>query len=237
MSMGLNEFPMKQKQKRTKKSGVRNRSERIKTARGRKLSSTRWLKRQINDPYVLEAKRVGYRSRSAWKLAQLDDRLNFLKNKDCVLDLGAAPGGWTQVALERANNTTKVVAVDISTMKPIPRVEILQLDMKGVDVIPRILLALGGKADVVLSDMASPTTGHKHTDHVRTMALCQIAFDVAHSVLVEGGTLVVKVFQGGTEKVLLEHIKKSFSNVRHVKPSASRKESREIFLVAVGFRN
>ena len=202
MGMGLNEPPMKQTQTKKIKPGARNLSAKLKTARGRKLSSTRWLKRQINDPYVLEAKRVGYRSRSAWKLAQLDDRLKFLKKTNRILDLGAAPGGWTQVVLERAVYTEKVVAVDISDMIP----------------------------------MSSPTTGHKHTDHYRTKALCQIAFDVANAVLDEGGTLVVKVFQGGTENILLEKLKNSFSSVKHVKPPASRKESRETYLVALGFR-
>ena len=146
--MGLNETPMKQTQTKKIKSAARKLSAKLKTARGRKLSSTRWLKRQINDPYVLEAKRVGYRSRSAWKLAQLDDRLKFLKKTNRILDLGAAPGGWTQVVLERAVYTEKVVAVDISNMIPISGVEILQLDMSGSDVIPKVLLALGGKADV-----------------------------------------------------------------------------------------
>ena len=236
MGKGLNETPMKQTQTKKIKPGARNLSAKLKTARGRKLSSTRWLKRQINDPNVLEAKRAGYRSRSAWKLALLDDRLKFLTKTNRILDLGAAPGGWTQVVLERAVYTNKVVAVDISDMMPISGVEILQLDMNGSGVIPKILIALGGKADVVLSDMSPPTTGHKHTDHYRTMGLCQIAFDVANAVLDEGGTLVVKVFQGGTENFLLEKLKKLFSSVKHVKPPASRKESRETYLVALGFR-
>ena len=210
--------------------------EKVKTAKKRKISSTRWLQRQLNDPYVKQSKAEGRRSRAAYKLIQINEKFDLLRPNQVVLDLGAAPGGWTQVVLERAVYTQKVVAVDISDMMPISGVEILQLDMNGSGVIPKILLALGGKADVVLSDMSPPTTGHKHTDHYRTMGLCQIAFDVANAVLDEGGTLVVKVFQGGTENILLEQLKKSFSSVKHVKPPASRKESRETYLVALGFR-
>lgn len=209
---------------------------RVKTARGRKASSTRWLKRQLNDPYVVDARRAGYRSRSAWKLRQLDDRLKFLKPNSRILDLGAAPGGWAQVAVERGAKKDGLIAVDLLPMEPIPGVRVLQMDVTEPETIEAILQISGGKIDVILSDMAAPTTGHRQTDHVRTMALCETAVNIANILLIDGGVLVVKVFQGGTEKSILSNLKRSFEKVRHVKPAASRKESPETYLVAEGFR-
>ena len=209
---------------------------RVKTARGRKASSTRWLKRHLNDPYVAEARRAGYRSRSAWKLIQLDDQLQFLKPNSRILDLGAAPGGWAQVAIERGAKKEGLIAVDVLLVDPIPGVRFLQMDVTEAKTIEAILQISSDKFDVVLSDMAAPTTGHRQTDHVRTMALCETAVDIANILLIGGGVLVVKVFQGGTEKSILSDLKRSFEKVRHVKPAASRKESPETYLVAEGFR-
>ena len=218
------------------RKGSRDLSVRVKTARGRKASSTRWLKRQLNDPYVVDARRAGYRSRSAWKLRQLDDRLKFLKPNSRILDLGAAPGGWAQVAVERGAKKDGLIAVDLLPMEPIPGVRVLQMDVTEPETIEAILQISGGKIDVILSDMAAPTTGHRQTDHVRTMALCETAVNIANILLIDGGVLVVKVFQGGTEKSILSNLKRSFEKVRHVKPAASRKESPETYLVAEGFR-
>ena len=218
------------------RKGARNLSVRVKTARGRKASSTRWLKRQLNDPYVAEAKRAGYRSRSAWKLRQLDDQLKFLKPNSRIIDLGAAPGGWAQVAVERGAKKDELIAIDLLPMEPIPGVRILQMDVTEPETIEEILQISGGEMDVLLSDMAAPTTGHRQTDHVRTMALCETAVDIANILLVRGGVIVIKVFQGGAEKSILSDLKRSFEKVRHVKPAASRKESPETYLVAEGFR-
>ena len=216
--------------------GSRGLSVRVKTARGRKASSTRWLKRQLNDPYVAEAKRAGYRSRSAWKLRQLDDQLKFLKPNSRIIDLGAAPGGWSQVAVERGAKKEGLIAVDLLPMEPIAGVSFLQMDVTEAETIEAILQISNSKIDVVLSDMAAPTTGHRQTDHVRTMALCETAVNMANILLISGGVLVVKVFQGGTEESILSDLKRDFEKVRHVKPAASRKESPETYLVAEGFR-
>jgi 23S rRNA (uridine2552-2'-O)-methyltransferase len=214
------------------------RHERVRTAKGRKPSSTRWLERQLNDPYVAEAKRAGYRSRAAFKLVGLDDRLKLLKPGMTILDLGAAPGGWTQVAVERVGAPEKgrVVAVDINEFDLITGAEIAQLDLREAGAIEALAALLGGKADVVLSDMGAPATGHRATDHLRSMALCEAAFEAAREVLKPGGTLVVKVLQGGAESELLTLLKRSFANVRHVKPPASRADSSETYVVATGFR-
>lgn len=209
---------------------------RVKTARRRSASSARWLERQLNDPYVAEAKRLGYRSRAAFKLAELDDRFGFLKGAGRILDLGAAPGGWVQVALERAGSDARIVAVDLLPMEPAGGAEILELDFMADDAPERIRAALGGAADVVLSDMAAPATGHKQTDHLRTMALLEAAYDFALEVLAPGGAFVAKVLRGGTEAELLGAMKQHFESVRHVKPPASRKESTELYVVATGFR-
>ncbi|MBK17213.1 MAG: rRNA methyltransferase [Rhodospirillaceae bacterium] len=222
--------------RRRAKNGTRGQAVRVKTARGRKTSSTRWLQRQLNDPYVADAKRAGYRSRSAWKLCQLDDQRKFLKQGARILDLGAAPGGWTQVAAERCGKSSTIVAVDVLSMEPVNGATVINLDMADPESMEVISAQIGGKVDVILSDMAAPTTGHRQTDHIRTMALCEIAVEVARQHLIKGGVLVVKVFQGGAERDLLNDLKKSFDNVRHVKPPASRKESPETYLVAEGYR-
>lgn len=216
-------------------SGARGLHVRVKTARGRKPSSTRWLQRQLNDPYVAEAKRAGYRSRAAWKLVEIDDRMRLLGPGKRVVDLGAAPGGWTQVAAERIAGAA-LIAVDVLEIDPLPGAELLQLDMTDAAASVAICECLGGQADVVLSDMAAPTTGHRQTDHIRTMALCEIAVDFGCSVLAEGGAFVAKVFQGGAEGELLAELKRRFVSVRHIKPPASRDESPETYVVATGFR-
>jgi 23S rRNA (uridine2552-2'-O)-methyltransferase len=212
----------------------------VKTARGRKASSQRWLERQLNDPYVARSKREGYRSRAAYKLMEMDDRFGFLKPGGRIVDLGAAPGGWSQVAAKRSGSTDaepRVVAVDYLEMDALPGVVVLQADFLDVDAPERIREALGGaKADVVLSDMAAPTSGHKATDHLRVMALCEAAADFARAVLAPGGVFLAKVFRGGTEHTLLADLKRDFAKVQHVKPPASRADSPELYLLATGYR-
>jgi 23S rRNA (uridine2552-2'-O)-methyltransferase len=205
----------------------------VKTTRGRKLSSQRWLERQLNDPYVREAKAKGYRSRAAFKLVELDRKFHLLKKGARVLDLGAAPGGWTQVAVSRGCH---VVAMDILPMEPIAGAEVLEADMLAPETPDRLKGALGGQADVVLSDMAAPTTGHRATDHIRTVALLEAGVELASEVLAPGGMFVGKCFQGGATGDLLTRIKQLFRDVKHVKPPASRAESVELYLVASGFR-
>ena len=213
------------------RSGLKTR---VKTARGRKLSSTRWLQRQLNDPYVEKAKAAGYRSRAAFKLLELDERFGVLKKGARIADLGAAPGGWIQVALEKG--ASKVVGVDLLEIEPIAGAELLVGDFTDEETVARVKGALGGGADVVLSDMAANTTGHKGTDHMRVVALVDAAADFAEDVLAPGGAFVAKVFQGGAEGDLLERLKLRFAHVRHAKPPASRKGSPETYLVATGFR-
>lgn len=214
----------------------RRKSVRVKTARGRKISSTRWLQRQLNDPYVQEAQRRGYRSRSAFKLLELDERYSLLRTGMRVLDLGAAPGGWSQVAVNVVGSGGTVVAVDVQEIEPIGGVTILLGDIYDADMPERVQAALGGPADIVMSDMAAPATGHARTDHLRTMALLEAAYDIARGLLRPGGTFVGKVLQGGTEQGLLTLLKRDFTKVAHAKPAASRKESAEMYLVAFGFR-
>jgi 23S rRNA (uridine2552-2'-O)-methyltransferase len=209
---------------------------RLKPGKQRSGSSRRWLQRQLNDPFVAEAKRAGYRSRAAFKLAQIDDRCHLLKPGARVIDLGAAPGGWSQVAAERCGKRGRVVAIDLNPIDPIDGVTILLGDVLDEDAPERLRAALGGPADLVLSDMAAPATGHTATDHLRIVALVEAAFDFAKSVLAPGGGFVAKVLQGGTERTLLAEIKRHFGQVRHVKPEASRKGSAEIYVVATGFR-
>ncbi len=221
----------------------RGRTERLRKAKGRKASSTRWLRRQLADGYVAEARDRGLRSRSAFKLIELDDRFRFLKPGMRVVDLGAAPGGWTIVAVERVNaagaNKGKrgaVVGIDVSETDPVPGATLIHHDFLDGEA-PKLLKdALGGPADVVLTDMAEPATGHAATDHLRVIALLEAAFDFACEVLAPGGVFVGKAFKGGTEKDLLAAIKKRFKTVRHAKPPASRKESAETYVVAIGFK-
>ncbi len=204
-----------------------------------KPSSRQWLERQLNDPYVHEAKRRGFRSRAAFKLIEIDDKAKLLKPGQRVVDLGAAPGGWTQVAVERVRaggGQGRVVAIDKQPMDDIPGATVLQGDMTDPENDARILAALGGLADIVLSDMSPATVGHAQTDHLRIVALVEAAAEFALRHLAPGGAFVAKVFEGGTEQTLLARLKKSFTTIRHVKPPASRKESAEIYLVATGFR-
>ncbi len=214
----------------------------VRTAKGRKISSTRWLQRQLNDPYVIEAQKRGYASRAAFKLIELDERFHFFKAGQKVVDLGAAPGGWTQVAAERIGaeytdaQSALVIAFDINEMDSPPGALVLRGDFMDPDAPARIEKALGAPADVVLSDMAAPATGHSATDHLRIVALLEPALDFAAHILVPGGVFVAKVFQGGAEHKLLGEMKKLFKTVRHAKPPASRKESAETYVVAMGFR-
>jgi 23S rRNA (uridine2552-2'-O)-methyltransferase len=219
--------------------GGRDLSVRVKTAKGRKTSSTRWLQRQLNDPYVVDARRRGYRSRSAFKLLELDERFSILKPGMRVLDLGAAPGGWTQVAIAAVNEKGargKVVALDRTAIDPIDDAILLVGDVDEDVAIESVRAALGGLADVVLSDMAPASTGHPATDHLRIIALCESALAVAESLLAPGGSFVAKVLQGGTEGDLLVRMKTVFASVRHAKPPASRSDSAEMYVVATGFR-
>lgn len=212
---------------------------RVKTARRRTASSTQWLQRQLNDPYVSEARRLGYRSRAAFKLLELDDRFHFLKPGGRVVDLGAAPGGWTQVAVARTRAETgkgRMVGIDVLAMDPVPGATLLHGDFLSEQAPDAIKAALGGPADVVLSDMAAPATGHAATDHLRIIALAEAAYAFAKEVLAPGGSFVAKVFQGGTERSLLEVLRRDFESVRHAKPPSSRAESAEVYVVALGFR-
>lgn len=206
----------------------------LRTARGRSAASQRWLARQLNDPYVAAAKAQGFRSRAAFKLIELDDRFGLIRPGARVADLGAAPGGWTQVAVQRGAG--RVVALDLLPMDPVSGATVLQGDFSDPAVVAQMAAALGGKADLVLSDMAPNTTGHTATDHMRIMALAEAALEFAVAVLAEGGTFVAKVFQGGSEREMLTRLKQSFASVRHAKPPASRKESSELYVVAMGFR-
>lgn len=214
----------------------RNLEVRVKTARMRSLSSTLWLQRQLNDPYVAEAQRLGYRSRAAFKLIQLDEKLKFLSKGKRVVDLGAAPGGWCQVAVQRVGPSGKVVGIDYLPMDPVAGAIVMALDFLDPSAPARLKEALAGDADVVMSDMAAPTTGHGATDHIRVMALAETAYAFACEVLCEGGVFLAKVFQGGTEQQLLVQLKRDFTTVRHIKPAASRADSAEIYVVATGFR-
>jgi 23S rRNA (uridine2552-2'-O)-methyltransferase len=209
---------------------------RVKTAAKRSLSSARWLERQLNDPYVLAAKADGYRSRAAYKLLEIDEKFPLLTTGARILDLGAAPGGWTQVALAKIGDKGSVLGVDILDMAPIPGAVLMKMDFLDDDAPDRIKAALNGAPTLVMSDMAAPTTGHKRTDHLRTMALCEVALDLAFDVLEPGGSFLAKVLQGGTERSLLEKLKLGFAEVRHVKPKASRAESSEMYVLAKGFR-
>jgi 23S rRNA (uridine2552-2'-O)-methyltransferase len=212
---------------------------RVKTARRRSLSSTLWLERQLNDPYVAQAKRDGYRSRAAYKLIEIDERYGLLKPGLRVADLGAAPGGWSQVAAKKVGaeqGSGKVVAIDLLAMDPVPGVHFEVLDFLTAEAPERLKAMLGGSADLVLSDMAANTTGHKKTDHLRIVGLVELVVEFAAEVLAPGGSLLCKVFQGGTEGDVLRRLKAEFKAVHHVKPKASRAGSAELYVLASGFR-
>lgn len=208
---------------------------RIRTAKGRKISSTRWLERQLNDPYVRKAKAENYRSRAAYKLLELDERFGLLKNVKSVVDLGIAPGGWSQVVRRRVPGA-KVVGIDLLPTEPIDDVTILQMDFMDEDAPERLREALGGPADLVLSDMAANTVGHQQTDHLRTMALVEAGLDFAREILSPGGAYVAKVLAGGADNQLVAELKRSFASVKHAKPPASRKDSSEWYVVGQGFK-
>ncbi len=209
---------------------------RVKTAKRRSNSSARWLQRQLNDPYVAEAKKRGYRSRAAFKLLQMDEKYGFLAKARRIIDLGAAPGGWTQVALERAARDSKVVGIDLLEIEDIPGAILLQGDFLDDDAPDRLKAEMDGPADIVMSDMAAATIGHAKTDHLRIMGLVETALDFAMQVMKPGGAFVSKVIQGGAEQTLLDTLKRNFTKVRHVKPPASRSDSAEMYLLATGFR-
>jgi len=209
---------------------------RLKDEKRRTLSSRTWLERQLKDPYVVRAKRDGFRSRAAYKLSEIDDKYHLLKSGACVVDLGAAPGGWSEIAARRVGASGRVVALDILDMKPISGVEFLKLDFLDETAPERLSALLGGKADVVLSDMAANATGHRKTDHLRIMALAEAAVHFAREVLSGNGSFLSKVLQGGTEAELLAYLKRDFASVKHVKPPASRTDSAELYLLARGFR-
>jgi 23S rRNA (uridine2552-2'-O)-methyltransferase len=210
-------------------------AERVKTAKGRPLSSTRWLGRQLNDPYVAEAKRRGYRSRAAFKLIEMDDKLRLLRPGARVVDLGAAPGGWTQVAAQRVKGG-QVVALDVLEMDSVPGATVLRADFYAPEALDQLRAALGGPADLVLSDMAPPTTGEPDVDHLRIMSLAETALAFALEALKPGGAFVVKLRQGPGEQEFFAGLRKHFATVRRIKPPASRPESSEVFVVATGFR-
>ncbi|MFP6748528.1 MAG: RlmE family RNA methyltransferase [Alphaproteobacteria bacterium] len=209
---------------------------RVRTARRRKASSTRWLQRQLNDPYVVAAKKDGYRSRAAYKLLQLDEKFGLLKKGLVVVDLGAAPGGWTQVLLQALGPRGTILAVDINEMDPVAGCLNLVGDVTERATEAAVRKALGRPADLVLSDMAPPATGHRATDHLRIIALAEAALDLARAVLAPGGGFVAKVWQGGSEGGLLAALKRDFAQVRHAKPEASRAGSAEMYVVATGYR-
>ncbi len=213
---------------------------RVKTSKGRKIGSTLWLQRQLNDPYVAKARAEGFRSRAAYKIQELDERYHLFKKGMRVVDLGAAPGGWSQVAVPLVGSTEQnplIVGIDYLEMAPISGVVLLKKDFNDEDAPQALIDAMGGhKADLVLSDMAAPTTGHRATDHIRIIALVELAADFAVRVLAPGGTFVAKVFQGGTEHELLHLLKQHFTTTMHAKPKASRQDSAETYLVARGFK-
>lgn len=216
--------------------GQRSTTTRLRTAKGRTTASQKWLERQLNDPYVKAAKVAGWRSRAAFKIIELDERYKLFHPGQRIVDLGAAPGGWTQVALRRIGDRGKVVALDILPMEPISGAITLQGDFQEEATERAVLDALDGQSELVMSDIAPNTTGHNATDHLRILALVELAADFARKVLLPGGAFVAKVFQGGTERDLLNALKRDYASVRHAKPPASRKDSAEMYVVAQGFR-
>jgi len=223
-----------------KRSNVRTLHTKVKTAKGRKLSSTLWLERQLNDPYVQRAKAEGYASRAAYKLIEINERYNILSKGDRVIDLGAAPGGWSQVSVQITGSVSddmRVVGIDYLEMNSVPGAIILKKNFLDDDAPDQLISSIGGhKPDLVLSDLASPTTGHRKTDHLRTMHLVEVALDFALQVLKPGGHFLSKTFQGGTESNLLNQLKQNFKTVHHVKPPASRSGSVELYILAKGFK-
>ncbi|MFN3146986.1 MAG: RlmE family RNA methyltransferase [Paracoccaceae bacterium] len=230
--------------KNTSGRGQRDLKVKVKSARGRKLSSTRWLERQLNDPYVRRARTEGYRGRAAYKILELDDKYRFLVPGARVVDLGCAPGGWCQVAVKRVNAlgeradkpVGRVLGIDLQEVEPVAGAEIHQLDFLEEGADDKVKAWLGGRADVVMSDMAAASSGHKQTDHLRIVALCEAAAELAFDVLEEGGTFVAKVLAGGAEIGLQTLLKQNFAKVANIKPPASRSDSSEKFVVATGFR-
>ena len=230
--------------KKSSGRGQRDLTVKVKTARGRKLSSTRWLQRQLNDPYVKRAQAEGYRGRAAFKILELDDKYRFLTPGARVVDLGCAPGGWLQVAVPRTNALGekkgkaigRIIGIDLQEVDPVPGAEIHQLDFMDEGADDQVKAWLGGEADVVMSDMAAASSGHKQTDHLRIISLCEAAAYLAFDVLAEGGTFVAKVLAGGAEGELQKLLKQKFTKVANVKPPASRADSSEKFVVATGFR-
>jgi 23S rRNA (uridine2552-2'-O)-methyltransferase len=228
----------------TTRGGERDLKVRVKSGKGRSLSSKLWLERQLNDPYVARARREGFRGRAAFKLIEIDDKHRFIKKGARVVDLGAAPGGWSQVAAKRVGVAEgkggkvrgKIVAIDLLAMPPIAGVEFIQLDFLDPRAPDRLKQTLGGPADLVLSDMAANATGHSRTDHLKIMALAEAAAEFAREVLAPGGAFLCKVLQGGTETTLLAGLKRDYAGVKHVKPAASRADSAELYLLATGFR-
>jgi len=235
---------MPDKPRGTSGRGQRELKVRVKSAKGRRLSSTRWLQRQLNDPYVQRAKAEGYRGRAAFKILEIDDKFRFLVPGARVVDLGCAPGGWCQIAARRVNAlgerqgkaVGRVLGIDLQEVEPIPGAEIHVLDFLEDGADDQLKVWLDGPADVVLSDMAAASSGHKATDHLKIMALCEAAALLAEDVLVPGGTFVAKVLAGGAEQELLLQLKRSFKSVKHMKPPSSRADSSEKFVVAQGFR-
>lgn len=225
--------------RKSAKPGGRSINQHVRRKQKLKPSSRRWIERQLNDPYVQRAKREGMRSRAAYKLVEIDDKHGLLGPGKRVIDLGAAPGGWCQVAVERTGSTPEkplVAAIDYLGMDPVPGVTILEMDFLDDDAPDRLMAALDGAPDIVLSDMAAPTVGHRKTDHMRTMYLVEVAAEFAMEVLRPGGHFLTKTFQGGTEKALLDRLKANFGQVMHIKPPASRAESVELYLLAKGFK-
>ena len=234
---------MKDEKDKKKSSGrqVRGlqRHVKVKTSKNRTISSTRWLERQLNDPYVAEAKKMGYRSRAAFKIIQMDEELGLFKPGQRIVDLGAAPGGWMQIAAQRTRPTQTggcVIGIDYLEMPPIDGAEFLCCDFMDDEAPDLLKKALGGQADIVMSDMAAPTTGHRQTDHIKIMSLVETAYHFAKEVLAPEGVFLAKVFRGGTENQLLAAMKKDFRKVKHIKPDASRADSSEMYVVGTGFR-
>lgn len=218
------------------KSRARGAKVRVKSARGRKPSSTRWLQRQLNDPYVAEANRLGYRTRAAFKLLELDDRYDFIKGSKRVVDLGCAPGGWTQILTNKLPAGTQIIGIDLQEVEPIQGADLWVMDFLEADADEKLMAVLDGPVDLVVSDMANSATGHRQTDQMRTMALCDAALDFAINVLGEGGTFVAKVLQGGSDTALMTRMQQHFKSVKHAKPPASRADSKEWFVLAQGFK-